>query len=125
MQSEGLNINQVTTAAQLTNGLLNKSFKVGKHLRSDTIANICRAYPALNPTWLLLGEGAMVRNAKDITLDLKNLDRDEAEYYAGRLEREFTRMLEPTERIKRMLGAAQENAERTLAQQKGKRKGVK
>lgn len=69
----GLNINQVTVRCGLTPGALNKAIKVGKGLHSDTIAAVIKAYRDLNPDWLLLGIGKMLRPFPDqLELDMSD-----------------------------------------------------
>lgn len=121
MGEKDLNINQVTTEASLTNGLLNKSFKVGKHLRSDTIASICRAYPELDPTWLLLGEGNMYRDGPGRP-DIEHLDKEEMIYYAGSLERRLRKKMEPIDRLKELMERAEKEGARQLREHKRRRR---
>lgn len=61
MEHYELNYNKVTVAAGLSNGLIGKAFVSGKGLHSESIEKILDAYPALNPTWLFLGEEEMLR----------------------------------------------------------------
>jgi phage repressor protein C with HTH and peptisase S24 domain len=60
MEIKGLNDNQVTVEAKLSNGLLGKSRKTGKGFHSDTIEKILQTYDDLNPVWFLMGRGEML-----------------------------------------------------------------
>ena len=60
MEYKGLNDNQITKAANLSNGLIGKAKKTGKALTSVNIEKILNAYPELNSEWLLTGRGNML-----------------------------------------------------------------
>jgi len=44
--------------------------------RAATLQEVCKSIPELNPSWLLMGEGAIVRQPKDATQS----DKDEKAY---------------------------------------------
>jgi hypothetical protein len=62
MSFKQLNNNNVTVEAGLSNGLLGNARKKRAGLHSDNIEKILHAYKDLNPAWLLLGEGEMLKN---------------------------------------------------------------
>ena len=66
MKKNGLNNNEITVAAGLSNGLIGNAFTKGKGLNTDTIEKILYAYPDLNVEWLFTGRGKMVRNPSKI-----------------------------------------------------------
>ena len=63
MSEKGLNDNQMTVAAGLSNGLLGKAKNSSKGLNSTSIEKILFAYPDLSAEWLLTGRGEMLKSA--------------------------------------------------------------
>ena len=61
MQHKGLNDNKITVQAKIAVGTLGKQRRSGKGMSYESIVKILRTYPELNPTWLLLGEGDMLK----------------------------------------------------------------
>lgn len=61
MQYKGLNDNKITVQAKIAVGTLGKQRRSGKGLSYDSIVKILRTYPELNPAWLMLGEGEMLK----------------------------------------------------------------
>jgi hypothetical protein len=55
----------------LSNGFVNN---IGKSIRGDSLFKISEAYPELNKSWLMLGEGKMFASDNEtLKKDLKNL----------------------------------------------------
>lgn len=59
---EGVNDNQVTVAAGLSVGLLNRTRKARSGMTSGNIEKILKAYPQLSADWLLTGQGEMLKS---------------------------------------------------------------
>lgn len=64
MKMKDINDNQMTIAAGLSIGLLGKLKKNGKGMNSSNIEKILYSYPDLNATWLLTGEGEMLKTKR-------------------------------------------------------------
>lgn len=58
IEHQGLSVRQFEAQAMLSNGAVSK---MGNSTRSNIIDRICRAYPVLNRSWLLTGEGDMLK----------------------------------------------------------------
>lgn len=58
---KGINKNKFYLKTGLSNGFLDKVKDIG----SSKIEYILNAYPEINPTWLITGVGAMLKNDKD------------------------------------------------------------
>ncbi|MFA5620838.1 MAG: hypothetical protein WDA08_11090 [Weeksellaceae bacterium] len=69
MDYKGLNPNRITNEAGLSVGSIGRSINKNSGLSSSTIEKILKAYPDLNPEWLILEEGDMIKikNLKFIT----------------------------------------------------------
>lgn len=65
MDSQGINNNQMTVKAGLSVGLIGSARKKRSGLHSDNIEKILRAYPELNPSWLITGRGGMLISTYD------------------------------------------------------------
>lgn len=63
MDKEGINDNMMTVNAGLSVGAIGKMRKgVTKSVNSNNIEKILYAYPKLSPSWLLTGEGSMLKS---------------------------------------------------------------
>lgn len=62
MEFKGINDNQMTIAAELSNGLLGKLKKNGKGMNSINIEKILSYYTDLSAEWLLTGRGNMLKS---------------------------------------------------------------
>lgn len=62
METFGINDNQITMAAGLSNGLIGKAKNAGKALSASNIEKILNAYPDLSAQWLLTGKGEMLKS---------------------------------------------------------------
>lgn len=67
MEHFGINDNQLTIDAGLSVGLIGKAKKTGKAMNSSNIEKILNAYPELNPEWLMLGTGEMIRDVNPMS----------------------------------------------------------
>ena len=61
METSGVNDNQITLTAGLSNGLIGKAKANGKALSVQNIEKILCAYPNLSAEWLLTGKGEMLK----------------------------------------------------------------
>ncbi len=60
MDYKGLNDNQITIKAGISNGLIGKARKRGS-LSQENISKILYAFPELDANWLFLGKGNMLK----------------------------------------------------------------
>lgn len=65
MEINGINDNQITVAAGLSNGLIGKAKAGGKGMTAPNIEKILCAYPQLSPEWLLTGAGEMLKDTRE------------------------------------------------------------
>lgn len=65
MEKNGINDNQITVAAGLSNGLIGKAKSGGKSMTASNIEKILYAYPQLSPDWLLTGKGEMMKDTRE------------------------------------------------------------
>lgn len=62
IDAKGLTIASFERSVGMSNASFAKALKNDAALGSDKLENILRVYPELSPTWLLIGEGEMLRN---------------------------------------------------------------
>lgn len=62
-------ISKFEASAELSNGYINN---VKNRPSSKTIEKICRAFPDLNPDWLMTGEGAMLLSGSDLIAPIRH-----------------------------------------------------
>ncbi len=75
LKNSGLNDNQITVKADISNGIIGKGRKRGS-LSQDNISKILHSCPDLNANWLFTGKGEMLLNPKskpnfDLTKDAR------------------------------------------------------
>ncbi len=74
---EGLNDNQVTVAAGLSVGLINRTRKSRSGMTSGNICKILKAYPQLSADWLLTGQGNMIKSDSTISHQSEQISSSE------------------------------------------------
>lgn len=81
MKYKGLNDNQITVEAGISNGLIGKARKRGT-LSHDNISKILHTYPELNAHWWFTGKGEMllVEEGYEMTENSLKLAEDNAVY---------------------------------------------
>ncbi len=67
MIHKGLNANRMTIKAGLSIGLIGRAIKNNTTLNSETIEKILQTFPDLNPEWLLLEQGNMIKSEQNIS----------------------------------------------------------
>lgn len=76
MEHEGLNDNQFSIAAGLSNGLIGKAKNNGRGMTATNIEKILIAYPQLSPSWLLTGRGDMLKQTPGADGDPSRMSKD-------------------------------------------------
>ena len=84
MEHEGLNDNQFSIAAGLSNGLIGKAKNNGRGMTATNIEKILIAYPQLSPSWLLTGRGDMLKQTPGADGDPSRVSKD---FDAGSIDR--------------------------------------
>lgn len=59
----------------MSNASFGKSLKGGKAIGTDKLENILRIYPDINPSWLLTGEGNMLRSESEMVEKLPSVNQ--------------------------------------------------
>lgn len=62
LEKKGISFYAVENALNAGRGSISKAVKEGKSIGSNTLENILNMYSDLNPSWLLTGEGTMLKN---------------------------------------------------------------
>lgn len=70
LEHAGLSENEFRRRVEWSQGLLGKAAKRGSPIGSDKLERVLRTFPDINPEWLLLGSGPMVRNPKEKSTQL-------------------------------------------------------
>jgi len=61
---KGISISAFERSIGMSNASFGKSLKNNRSIGVDKLENILRIYPDINPTWILTGEGNMLREGK-------------------------------------------------------------
>ena len=83
----GLSIASFERSVGMSNASFGKSLKNGGAIGTDKLENILRIYPQLSPSWLLTGEGPMLKNlssASDHDADERHREEKNVELAAHR-----------------------------------------
>lgn len=91
MKDEGINDNQMTVVAGLSNGLIGKCRKNNSGMTSDSIEKILSAFPSLSAEWLMTGNGDMYKG--DEGIEVKSLPLIPVDAFAGPGEPSYADMV--------------------------------
>lgn len=93
---KGITVSLLEREAGMSNGSFASQLKNNKTIGVDKLENILKVYPEINPTWLLTGEGAMLKESEE------NFSRESDEDFSDHSkERLYERLIaEKEERIK-------------------------
>ena len=70
IEHKGITVNKFSDNVGTSNSYFNKLIKNNTTIGSDKIESILRAYPEINPEWLIIGSGNMLKNQNiDIVLE--------------------------------------------------------
>jgi transcriptional regulator with XRE-family HTH domain len=75
-----LTINKFSDAVGTSNSYFNKLIKNGTTIGSDKIENILNAFPEINPIWLVLGQGDMIKEYEQQNHSLNYTNEPETKY---------------------------------------------
>lgn len=96
MRFKGLNDNQITVEAEISNGLIGKGRKRGS-LGLDNISKILHRYPELDANWLITGDGDMFKRIgvnsaadKDYIIELQKDKIDSLQSKIAQLKKEYS-----------------------------------
>jgi phage repressor protein C with HTH and peptisase S24 domain len=67
LEKKNISFYAIENALNAGRGSISKAVKEGKSIGSNTLENILSLYEDLNPTWLLTGEGSMLKEEEFLT----------------------------------------------------------
>ncbi len=73
LEAKGVSFYAIENTLNAGRGSISKAVKEGKNIGSNTLENILNLYPDLNPTWLLTGEGEMLKSDENFLVN-KSID---------------------------------------------------
>ncbi len=62
---KGISVRSFEKSTNFSNGAFASQFKNNRNIGSDKIENILHSFPEINPTWLLTGNGEMIKSEKE------------------------------------------------------------
>ena len=71
LDKKGISFYAIENALNAGRGSISKAVKEGKSIGSNTLENILNLHPDLNPTWLLTGEGNMLKDENETPSDIQ------------------------------------------------------
>lgn len=84
IDSQGIKVSAFERSIGISNGSFASQLKNGKTIGVDKIENILRKYPELNETWVLRGEGSMLKQVpfdkKQVPFDKFFLNEQQTQY---------------------------------------------
>ena len=75
IDKKGITIAAFERSIGMSNASFGKSLKGGKAIGTDKLENILRIYPDINPSWLLTGEGNMLRTEPEMVEKLPSVNQ--------------------------------------------------
>lgn len=75
IDKKGITIAAFERSIGMSNASFGKSLKGGKAIGTDKLENILRIYPDINPSWLLTGEGNMLRSESEMVEKLPSVNQ--------------------------------------------------
>lgn len=73
LEAKGVSFYAIENTLNAGRGSISKAVKEGKNIGSNTLENILNLYTDLNPTWLLTGEGQMLKSDENFLVN-KSID---------------------------------------------------
>ncbi len=100
MEMKGLNNNQVTIKAGLSNGQIGKAFKRNQGLNHDTIEKLLHAFPDLDRNWFLTGSSNVRMDVRSEVRTEPDLKIHEPEALYGLAKEKIIELESEVERLK-------------------------
>ena len=74
VDSKGVSVRKFEESVRFSNGSYASQYKNNKTIGVDKVENILHMYRDINPIWLLMGEGEMLRG--DETMETKTIEKE-------------------------------------------------
>jgi hypothetical protein len=69
IDNQGLSLAEFDKKISASTGYISKQIRNGGSIGGDLLSNMIKAFPKLNPAWLLVGEGKMLLDSADSNIE--------------------------------------------------------